>query len=39
LAATALVHDLRVVSRDEEGFRNTGVPVINPFSKSKPKGN
>ena len=37
LAATALVHGLTVVSRDEEGFRNTGVPVINPFSK--PKGN
>ncbi len=39
LAATALVHGLTVVSRDEEGFRDTGVPVINPFSKSKPKGN
>jgi predicted nucleic acid-binding protein len=38
LAATALVHGLTVVSRDEEGFRNTGVPVVNPFSKSKPKG-
>ncbi|MDB6109337.1 MAG: hypothetical protein JWR69_1087 [Pedosphaera sp.] len=37
LAATALVHGLTVVSRDEEGFRNTGVPVLNPFSKSKPK--
>lgn len=35
LAATALVHGLTVVSRDEEGFRNTGAPVINPFSKSK----
>jgi predicted nucleic acid-binding protein len=39
LAATALVHGLTVVSRDEEGFRDTGVPVINPFSKSKPRGN
>ncbi len=39
LAATALVHGLAVVSRDEEGFRNTGVPVINPFSNSKTKGN
>ncbi|HUD82712.1 MAG TPA: type II toxin-antitoxin system VapC family toxin [Candidatus Saccharimonadales bacterium] len=37
LAATALVHGLTVVSRDEEDFRNTGVPVVNPFSKSKPK--
>ena len=39
LAATALVHELAVVSRDEEGFRNTGVLLINPFSKPKPKGN
>ena len=37
LAATALVHGLTVVSRDEEGFRNTGVRVVNPFSRSKPK--
>jgi hypothetical protein len=34
LAATALVHDLVVVSRDEVGFRNTGARVLNPFSKS-----
>ncbi len=33
IAATALVHDLAVVSRDEEGFRNSGVQVVNPFSK------
>jgi predicted nucleic acid-binding protein len=39
LAATAQVHDLAIVSRDEEGFRNTGVTVINPFSKPKLKGN
>jgi toxin FitB len=39
LAATALVHGLTMISRDEDGFRNTGVPVINPFSKAKPKGN
>jgi predicted nucleic acid-binding protein len=39
LAATALVHDLTVVSRDEDGFRDTGVRLINPFSKLKPKGN
>ena len=38
LAATALVHDLTMVSRDEDGFRNTGVPVVNPFSKTNPKG-
>ena len=39
LAATALVHDLTMVSRDEDGFRNTGVRLINPFSKSKATGN
>ncbi len=37
LAATALVHDLTVVTRDEAGFQNTGAAVLNPFSKSKPK--
>ncbi len=39
LAATALVYDLTVVSRDEGGFRNAGVPFINPFSERKPAGN
>lgn len=39
LAATALAHDLTVVSRDEDGFRNTGVRLINPFLKTKPAGN
>ena len=39
LAATAFVHDLTVVSRDEDGFRNTGVRLISPFSKSQPSGN
>jgi hypothetical protein len=39
LAATALVHDLTVVSRDEDGFGRTGVRMINPFSKPKPAGN
>ena len=34
LAATAIAHDLTLVSRDEDGFNNTGVNVINPFSKS-----
>jgi len=32
LAATALVHDLTLVTRDEDGFRNTGARVLNPFS-------
>lgn len=34
LAATALIYDLTVVSRDEVGFRNAGVRVINPFIKT-----
>ena len=34
LAATAQAHGLTMVSRDDSGFRNTGVPVINPFSKA-----
>jgi toxin FitB len=38
LAATALVHGLTIVSRDEKGFRNTGVPAINPFANSLPEG-
>jgi predicted nucleic acid-binding protein len=38
LAATALVHGLTVVSRDEAGFRPTGAKVINPFSKLHPEG-
>lgn len=39
LAATALVHGLTVVTRDGEGFRNTGVAVLNPFLTSKSRGN
>jgi len=38
LAATALVHDLTVVSRDEDGFRNTGARFLNPFSKPNRQG-
>jgi predicted nucleic acid-binding protein len=33
IAATAIVHDLVVVTRDEGGFSNTGTQVLNPFSK------
>ncbi|MDB6068682.1 MAG: VapC toxin family domain ribonuclease [Pedosphaera sp.] len=39
LAATALVHGLTVVTRDEDGFRNTGVAILNPFLQPKQKGN
>jgi toxin FitB len=31
-AATALVHNLTVISRDEDGFHNSGVRLVNPFS-------
>ena len=34
MAATALVHDLTVISRDAHGFRTTGARFVNPFSKS-----
>jgi toxin FitB len=34
IAATALIHGLTVVSRDANGFKNTGVRVFNPFSGS-----
>jgi toxin FitB len=32
IAATALIHDLTVVSRNSDHFRPTGVQVLNPFS-------
>jgi predicted nucleic acid-binding protein len=32
IAATALVHRLTVVTRNETDFRHAGVSVINPFS-------
>ena len=31
IAATARVHGLAVCTRDERGFRKTGVSVLNPF--------
>ena len=31
IAATARVHGLAVCTRDERGFRKTGVSVVNPF--------
>jgi predicted nucleic acid-binding protein len=36
IAATALVHDLTVVTRNEPHFRATGVRVLNPFSAVEP---
>jgi toxin FitB len=35
LAATALAHGLSIVTRDEKGFRDARVPIINPFLKIK----
>ncbi len=32
IAATALVHGMTVVTRNEADFRATGVPLINPWS-------
>lgn len=37
IAATALIHNLTVVTRNQRDFEATGVPVINPFdSKASP---
>jgi toxin FitB len=33
LAATALVHDLTLVTRDTRDIASTGVPTLNPFRK------
>jgi predicted nucleic acid-binding protein len=32
IAATALIHDLTVVTRNEADFRKSGVRVLNPFT-------
>jgi toxin FitB len=32
IAATALVHDLTVVTRNRDDFKNTGVPILDPFA-------
>lgn len=36
IAATALIHNLTVVTRNQRDFEATGVPVINPFDKAIP---
>ncbi len=33
IAATALIHDLTVVTRNQKDFSNTGVCVLNPFNE------
>jgi predicted nucleic acid-binding protein len=32
IAATALEHDLAIVTRNEEDFRRASIPVVNPFA-------
>ena len=34
IAATALIYDLTVVTRNQADFRQTGVRVVNPFTAS-----
>jgi predicted nucleic acid-binding protein len=34
IAATALIYDLTVVTRNQADFRKTGVRVLNPFTES-----
>ena len=33
IAATALIHDLTVVTRNQKDFSNTGARVLNPFNE------
>jgi predicted nucleic acid-binding protein len=33
IAATALTHDLTLVTRNERDFRNAGLKVLNPFGR------
>ncbi|MFZ5556746.1 MAG: type II toxin-antitoxin system VapC family toxin [Pseudomonadota bacterium] len=37
IAATALVHDLTVVTRNAADFEGTGVRIMNPFGSSAPQ--
>jgi predicted nucleic acid-binding protein len=32
IAATALVHELILVTRDETDFENAGLDIVNPFA-------
>lgn len=38
IAATALVHDLTVVTRNQKDFSSIGVKLINPFRPAAPNG-
>ncbi|MFP4649229.1 MAG: type II toxin-antitoxin system VapC family toxin [Halorhodospira sp.] len=35
IAATALIHDLIIVTRNRQDFDGTGVQVLNPFSETR----
>jgi len=37
IAATALVHGLRLVTRNVKDFRTTGVPMVNPWDTRGPE--
>lgn len=37
IAATALIHDLTVVTRNQGDFTSTGVKLINPFQPGSPQ--
>jgi predicted nucleic acid-binding protein len=37
IAATALIHELTVVTRKEKDFVSSGVPVLNPFQQARSK--
>jgi predicted nucleic acid-binding protein len=38
LAATALVHGLKIATRNVEDFATSGVPSLNPWKRSDPAG-
>jgi hypothetical protein len=37
IAATAILHDLRVVTRNVDDFLGTGMPLPNPWTDSDPR--
>jgi hypothetical protein len=37
IAATAILHDLCVVTRNVDGFHRAGVPLLNPWTDTHPR--
>ena len=37
IAATAILHDLSVVTRNVDDFLRTGVPLLNPWTDTRPR--